>query len=211
MTNNKIVIIGGGGFLGNLINYINSQDLYEIYGYTDRTNNGTILGIKYLGNDEVLPKLYSEGIQIAVIGVGIKPSGSRLKKELALKTKKIGYKFPAIISKSAIVHKGVKIGSGCIVRDGSILQYGVELSQFAMIGDKVIISHHSLIGSYSHIVAGSTIGRDCIIGNSVFIGYDSTIMNEISITNNVTVGAKSLVNKNIESKGVYFGVPINLK
>ena len=82
MTNNKIVIIGGGGFLGNLINYINSQDLYEIYGYTDRTNNGTILGIKYLGNDEVLPKLYSEGIQIAVIGVGIKPSGSRLKKEL---------------------------------------------------------------------------------------------------------------------------------
>lgn len=207
----KIVIIGGGGLLGNLINYIESQGLYKIYGYIDRINNGSVLGIKYLGNDDVLPKIYQNGIQYAVIGVGIKLSDSKLKRTLVFKARKIGFKFPAIITGNAVVHRGVKIGDGCIIRDGSIIQYGVKLGQFAMIGDNVIISHDSIIGRYSHIVAGSTIGRNCIIGNSVFIGYGSTILNEVSITNNVTVGAKSLVNRNIKNKGTYFGVPVNLK
>ena len=53
----KILIIGGGSFICNLINYIESMNKYDIVGYTDRIDHGEFLGVPYLGTEDLLPEL----------------------------------------------------------------------------------------------------------------------------------------------------------
>ncbi len=51
----RIVIVGGGSFIGNLINYIEGMNEYDIVGYRDIHDNGSFFGYKYLGSDNILP------------------------------------------------------------------------------------------------------------------------------------------------------------
>ena len=67
----KIVVIGGEGHAKVIINTIKKLDSYEILGYTDIVNKGLLIGVKYLGNDEVLSDIIKEHKNCkAVIGIG---------------------------------------------------------------------------------------------------------------------------------------------
>ncbi|BDZ82316.1 hypothetical protein Lac2_04500 [Claveliimonas bilis] len=46
------------------------------------------------------------------------------------------------------------------------------------------------------------------IMNNVYIGYNATIMPNVRISENVIVGAGTLISKDLESNGVYVGVPV---
>ena len=46
-----------------------------------------------------------------------------------------------------------------------------------------------------------------VVGNNVYIGARCTILRGVTIGDNVIIGACSLVNKDLESGGVYAGVP----
>lgn len=45
------------------------------------------------------------------------------------------------------------------------------------------------------------------IGNNVFIGVDCVVLPNVTIGDNVVIGAKSLVNSDISSNSVAFGIP----
>jgi acetyltransferase-like isoleucine patch superfamily enzyme len=45
------------------------------------------------------------------------------------------------------------------------------------------------------------------IADNVFIGSDTTILPNVRIGSNVVIGACSLINKDLESNGVYAGIP----
>ena len=64
----KIVIVGFGGHARSVADSIIRQGKYEIVGYTDTDDKNN--EYKYLGNDIVLDKLLSSGIQNIVIGIG---------------------------------------------------------------------------------------------------------------------------------------------
>lgn len=211
MDKKNIVIVGGGGFMKCIINYIENDPLYNIVGYTDVTNNGEVLGVKYLGTDDVLPALYCSGVSYAAVGVGLRLNDSSLKRKITNKVIEIGYKIPTLLGKNVVIHRGVIIEDGAIIRDGAIIQSGVHLKSYCMIGDNVVVGHDSIVNSFAHVVMGSTVGRDCVIGEGTFIGYGSTILNGIIINSDILVGAKSLVNKDCQIKGTYFGIPAKRK
>ena len=78
----NIVIVGGGSFIGNIINYIENMDKYEIVGYTDLQDHGSFWGYNYLGTDDILTKLYSTGVHNAAIGVGNKLNNTVIKQKI---------------------------------------------------------------------------------------------------------------------------------
>jgi acetyltransferase-like isoleucine patch superfamily enzyme len=55
-----------------------------------------------------------------------------------------------------------------------------------------------------------TLWSKTTIGNNVSIGSNSTIL-PVNITDNVVIGAGSVVTKDINVQGVYFGNPAKLK
>jgi len=206
----KIVIVGGGSFIGNLINYIEGMNQYEIVGYTDIKDNGSFFGYNYLGNDDILPQLFANGVECAALGVGNRLSDTALKQKIFNELIEIGFTLPVIKGAGVIVHKGVKLGQGVILRDGCIVQSNATLGNCVMIGDRAVISHDTSIGDFSQVVSGCTLGRGIRIGRSVFFGYNCVVTNDLTIVDGCTVGACSLVNKNCEVAGLYFGTPAKL-
>ena len=206
----KIVIVGGGSFIGNLINYIEDMNQFEIVGYTDIHDNGSFFGYEYLGTDEVLPDLYKQGITCAAIGVGNRLSDTTLKQKIFHRLLDIGFTLPVVKGAGVIVHKGVKLGRGVVLRDGAIVQSNASLGDCVMIGDRAIISHDTIIGDFSQVVSGCTLGRGINIGKSVFFGFNCVVTNDLTIVDGCTIGACSLVNKNCETAGLYFGIPAKL-
>ena len=207
----KIVIIGGGSFIGNLINYIDSMNRFEIVGYTDVQDHGTFFNVNYIGDDSILETLFKQGVKNAAIGIGNRLSDTSLKQQVIANAKSIGFQFPVIKGTNVIIHKGVEIGEGTILRDACILQSNCKIGDFAMIGDGAVISHDTKVGNFSQVVTGCVLGRGITIGNSVFFGYNTVVTNDLTIVDGCTIGAMSLVNKNCLTKGLYFGQPAVLK
>lgn len=205
-----IVIIGGGSFIGNLINYIESMDKYNIVGYTDCVDNGEFFGVPYLGTDDVLPELFAKGVQCAALAIGNRLNNTQLKQKVYANLKKIGFELPVIKGQYVVVHKGVEIGEGSILRDGAIVQSNCHIGKCVMIGDKAIVAHDTTIGDFSQVVSGCNLGRGIKIGNSVFMGFSAIITNDLTIVNDCIIGANSLVNKDCLIAGKYIGTPAKL-
>jgi serine O-acetyltransferase len=80
----------------------------------------------------------------------------------------------------------------------------------------IIIAPHVRIGSNCAILNGVSIGnlhsrRRGIptIGDNVFIGTGAKILGPVTVGDNVTIGALSLVNRDIPSNSVAYGIPPN--
>lgn len=207
----KIVIIGGGSFIGNLINYIEVMNRFEIVGYTDIIDHGNFWNVPYLGNDSILSDLYVRGVTKAALAIGNRLSDTVIKQKVVNYAKTIGFEFPVIKGTNVIVHKGVEVGEGTILRDSCIIQANCKIGSFAMIGDRAVITHDTSIGNYSQVVSGCVLGRNITVGNSVFFGYSAVVTNNLTIVDGCTIGALSMVNKDCLTKGLYFGQPATLK
>ncbi|MBR1785727.1 MAG: hypothetical protein IJ756_00980 [Paludibacteraceae bacterium] len=207
----KIVIVGGGSFVCNLINYIESMNEFDIVGYTDLHDNGIFYDVPYLGTDDILLELFSKGVHFAAIGIGNHLNDTRLKQKVFAHLKVIGYELPVIKGQYVVVHKGVEIGEGTILRDGAIVQSNCKLGKCVMIGDRAVIAHDTSIGDFSQVVTGGNIGRGIKIGKSVFMGFNTIVTNDLTIVDNCIIGANSLVNKDCLIEGKYIGTPAKLR
>ena len=56
----KIVLVGAGGHAKSLIDVIELENKFEIFGLVDNAKNGEVLGYKVLGTDEILKEIKSE-------------------------------------------------------------------------------------------------------------------------------------------------------
>ena len=115
------------------------------------------------------------------------------------------------------------------------LQDNVFIGPFVEIQSEVFIGARTKVQSHSFVCSKVSIGQDCFvghgvmfindlfleggpargnqdlwsstrIGNSVSIGSNSTIL-PVNICDNVIIGAGSVVTRDIEEPGVYFGNP----
>lgn len=203
----KIVVVGGGGHAKVIINVLKKLDNYKILGYTDLKDKGLVLGIKYLGTDEVLKNVIkTEKICNAVIAIGnIKISEVRQK--IYEKINKLHFIFPVIISPNAIVNENVEIGKGSVVLDGAIINTSAQIGKFAIVNTNAIIEHDSRSSDFVHFAAGSILGGGATIGDNSLLGVGAKIIQYKNVGKNCLIGAGSVVIEDIKLEGTYFGVP----
>jgi sugar O-acyltransferase (sialic acid O-acetyltransferase NeuD family) len=203
----RIVVIGGGGHAKVIISILKKLDNFEIFGYVDKIDKGKILGVKYLGTDEILEDLYkNQSINNAAIGIGQLKDVS-LRREIVKRVVNIGYSFPEIISPNAILNEDVEISNGSVVMDGVVITTGTKVGSFSIINTNSSIDHDCNIGNFTHIAPGVTLSGGVKIGNNVLIGTGTNIIQYKEITNDTIVGAGSMVSTNILKPGLYTGVP----
>lgn len=205
----KIIVVGGGGHAKVIISILKKLEIYNVVGFTDKEEKGEILGIPFLGSDEILKDYFAKGIKKIAIGLGqIKTSLYRRKVVNYLK--EIGFEFPAIISNQCIINENVKVGYGSVIMDGVVINSGSKIGDFSIINTNSSIDHDCKIGNYVHIAPGVTLSGNVKIDDNVLIGTGANVIQGISISSNSLISAGSSVQKSISIAGIYRGVPANI-
>ena len=203
----KIILVGGGGHCKSIIDSINGLKKFEIVGIVDKKYKKNIgLGIDIIGSDEDLNSLYKSGIKNAFIGVGsIGNPNIRIKLYNLLKN--LGYTFPVIIDKTAIVSSSAIIEDGVFVGKGAIINTNAVIKKQCIINSGAIVEHDCKINEFVHLAPGATLSGGVSIGERTHIGTNSTIIQNINVGNDVIVGAGSVIVKNIKDGIMVYGNP----
>lgn len=202
----KIVVIGGGGHAKVLISIL-KKCRYEVVGYTDHYDLGSILGIPYWGKDSVLKEIREEsGVSHAVLGIGkVDCSDSRLR--IQEDVKRWGLRFPIITSPRASVNEDVVLGEGTVVFDGAVINSGARIGRNCIINSNSTVEHDCRLGDNVHLAPGATVSGGVAIGDNCMIGVGTCILHSVSISSGALIGAGATVVKNIEFPGTYVGTP----
>ncbi len=205
----KLILIGGGTHAQSIIDTINSMGYYKIVGIIDTKEKQNILvsGVKIIGEEKDLAYYFNKGIRSAVIAIG---SIGKVERRIHAYEicKKIGYQFPNIIDKSAVISHDITIGEGNFIGKGAIVNAKVHLGNGCIINTGSIIEHGSSIENFVHIAPGSVLCGNVWVGRNTHIGAQSTIIQNVTIGENTMIGAGSLVLTDIASNRVAFGRPV---
>lgn len=205
---NKMVLVGGGGHCKVVISILKNLNEFEMVGISDIPEKigNDILGVPIRFTDDEMEKLFNNGVRYAFITIG-SVGDPKKRVELFYKMKKIGFKFPVIVSKYALVSEDVKIDEGTIIMPGAIINPGVKIGRNSIINTGTIIEHDVSIGDHVHVAPGAVLSGGVKVGCCSHIGTGASVIQEIEIGENVIVGAGAVVVKNIPNSVIAKGVP----
>jgi sugar O-acyltransferase (sialic acid O-acetyltransferase NeuD family) len=206
----KVVLIGGGGHASSVLDALLSSKEYDVVGITDPSVRAgeKLLGIPFLGNDEILSELFNSGVKAAFIAVG-SIGNTSLRVKLYESVKKIGFTLPVVKDPSAIIGRGCHISEGTFIGKGVIINALSEIGKMAIINSKALIEHECKIGAYCHIAPGSILGGNVLIGEHTHVGIGSIVLQGINVGHHSLIGAGSVVVKNIGEHKKAYGNPCN--
>lgn len=208
MSKQQLILIGGGGHCKACIDVIECEDRYDIIGILDRPEllGQTVLDYKIIGSDNNIADYVKSGYHFLITVGQIKSAAVR--KKIFDVLDHYGATFATIVSPAAYVSKHALIGKGTIIMHGVIVNAAAKIGSNCILNTNCGIEHDTTIGNCTHVSTSAVINGDCIVGDEVFIGSNATLSNQITIVNNVVVGSGAVVNKNIETAGIYAGNPI---
>lgn len=182
------VIVGAGAHSGAVVDALAGSG-WEIVGATDESMvPGTEItpGIKVLGNDSLLPKLFADGVRVAFIGVGGATS-NRLRRKIFEHLRGSGFFLPPIVHRGAIISQGSTLGEAACVMPGAVVGPRTRVGANALINAGSVIAHDAVIGDHAHLAPGTVLGGNVVIGAETTIGMGACVLLGIRIGRNVLV------------------------
>lgn len=209
MNSKKLILVGGGGHCKSVIDVAESAG-YQILGILDVPSElgNKVLDYNVIGVDEDTHKYVNDAEFVVTVG-HIKDATLRIK--LHQMICKAGGKLATIIASTAYVSKYAKIGEGTLVMHHAFVNADAEIGKGCIINSYANIEHDAVIGDYCHISTGAMVNGNCKVGNETFLGSQSVMINGVEITDGCVIAAGSLVRKNLNVKGIYYGNPAILK
>ena len=210
MAKNKLILVGGGGHCKSCIDVIEAEGRFKISGIVDIQERlqQRVLDYKVIASDPDLPKLVSRDNDFLITIGSIKDPGIRIEKFEYLK--RLGARFPVVISPLARVSNSTGIGEGTIVMHQAIVNSDAGIGRNCIINTLALIEHDVQIGDHCHVSTGSILNGRCGLGNRVFLGSNSVVVNDVNIADDVVIGAGSVVTRSIGKAGTYVGNPARI-
>ena len=196
---NNILIIGSGGHAVSCIDVIEQNNKFTILGYVDNNKSNSKLSkkYKYIGNDNDLKKI-NEKCKNAVIGIG-QIKDYKIRSNLYLELKNIGYNLPVIISPLSYVSKNCTLGESTIVMHHALINNQSSILENCIINSKVLVEHNCYIGPNTHLAPGVIICGDVNIEGNTFIGSGTIVKQGIKIGKNCIISAGKYISNDIPS------------
>ncbi len=206
MKEKKILLIGGGGHCGSVIDCILSSNEYSKVGIIDNKTPTHKLYAPIVGKDDDLARLKADGWTDAFVTVGSIGS-TMLRRKLYRVLKDIGFSIPVIIDSSAVIAENVMLGEGSFIGKKAIINTGSRIGICSIINTGSIVEHDCAIGDFSHISPGVVLCGNVIIGDDTHVGAGSVIRQGIIVGERTLIGVGSVVVKNIPKDSKAYGNP----
>lgn len=204
----KIIIIGASGHAKVIIDIIELEGKYEIFGLVDsfKEIDSKIFNYSVIGTEKDIPKLINEhNVYGGIIAIG--DNFTRMSMFQEISSYNINFKFIKAIHPSAIIGKDVKIGDGSCIMAGVVLNSDAKIGKQCIVNTKSSIGHEVKVKDFSSISPGVTIGGLTEISKCSAISIGATILEGIKIGKHTVVGASSMVNKDIGDNKLVYGIP----
>lgn len=194
----KIILLGAGGHCRVIIDAIKNSKEYEIYGILDPkfSEDVSVSGVKIVGKDELLFKLFKEGVKTAFICVG-STLNCEPRKRIYAQLKNIGFQLPVLVHPKAIVAYDVRIEEGTFVAPGAVIGPNVKIGKNAIINTSSSVNHDCIIGDFVHIAPGATLCGGVKVGDETFIGAGANIIQFLNIGKKCVIGAGATVRRDV--------------
>lgn len=197
----EIILLGIGGHAHSVVDSIESNKNYSIYGFLDIESRigEQFRGYKVVGTDNLLESCFHKGIKNAFVTVGYLGKGD-IRKKLYKKLKGIGFTLPNIVDRTAILANDVILGEGIFVGKRAVINSAAEIGNMCIINTGAIVEHDCKVGDFSHIAVGSALCGSVQVGKEAFIGANATVIQGKRIGNKCIIGAGTTVRKDVEDK-----------
>lgn len=197
----KVVIIGAGGH-GKVIAEAIMANGDQVVGFLDDNITGTVFNLPVLGDIKKSMELKQECS--FVIGIG----DNDTRRTVAEK-----YPLPwyTVIHPSASIASDVCIGEGTVIMRGVNINVSTSIGKHCIINTGAVVEHDNQIADYVHISPNATLCGTVNVTEGTHIGAGAVIKNNIIISEKCIVGAGAVVVNDINSPGIYIGIPARRK
>lgn len=208
----KIIIMGCGGHAKSVCDTVMALHEYDVAGFIDAGAKETYEvyhGIRCIGTDDDLEKLYQSGIHFAAIGIGFMGQ-SKVRDKIYCRLKQIGFKLPAVVDPSANVADTVRLGDAVFVGKNAVVNADAVIGAAVILNTASLVEHDCAVGDFSHIAVGGCLCGGVKVGEHCLVGANTTIIQEVSVADHTIIGAGSVVTENVPAFCTAAGVPARI-
>lgn len=132
-----------------------------------------------------------------------------LRGQLTEKAKQLapGAELISLVSPHAMIGPGVNIGAGTCVMPRAVLNAYAEVGESCILNTGCIVEHDVWVGRLCNLGPGSVLGGQVELDDHVSLGIQVSVQQGVRISRGIVVGFYSLVTKNLEKSGMYWGSP----
>lgn len=200
----RLVVIGAGGHAKVVLEAIRAAGIGDVVGLIDPAPPApALLGVKVLGDDDMLPMLRRDGIDAAVVALG----GNVLRQRLGQRLRELGFTLPVIVHPSALLSPSATLGEGVVVMARAVVGTETIIDSLAIINTAAVVDHDNRIGSAAHVAPGCALAGDVHVGNRTLIGVGSAVRPGIRIGADAVIGAGAAVVTDVADGTVVGGTP----
>ncbi len=200
-----ILVYGGGGHGKSLIDLLRALRIYRIVGIIDDgiapEHQSEIMGVPVLGNAQVLPALYVQGVRLAVNavgGIGIISVRIKVFERLA----QAGFTCPAVVHPSTVVEPSAVLSAGVQVFPLAYVGSEARIGYGAIINTGAIVSHDCQIGDYANLSPGAILAGEVQVGSAALVGMSATVNLRTQIGKNARIGNGATIKSDVPDGGV---------
>ena len=204
----SVIVIGAGGHARVVIDILEAADQYRIIGVVDKQLAEGQLFCNYpvLGSDDILPKLYQDGVCNVAIGIGGYTDNSA-RKNIFEKVKALRFCIVNAIHPSALIMNNVTIDEGVVVFPGAIINSYTQIGSNVIVATGSTVDHETVVENHVLISAGVNIGANVRIQSESLIAIGATVISGMLVGKSALVCAGAVVVSNVPAGAKVMGVP----
>jgi sugar O-acyltransferase (sialic acid O-acetyltransferase NeuD family) len=205
----QVIGVGAGGHARMIIEILQLAKGYEVVGLLDPRPDlarKEVLGVPVLGNDELLPQLYAQGVCHAFIGLG-GTGDNRPRQRLYEIVRAHSFEAVRAIHPRAIIAQSAEIGPGATIMAGAIINASARLGQNVIVNTGAVVEHDCILEDHVHVATAASLASTVHVMEGAHIGLGARIRQCVRIGRNAVVGAGAVVVNDIPDEVVVVGVP----
>ncbi|WP_158976800.1 acetyltransferase [Cellulophaga sp. L1A9] len=207
----KVIVFGASGHAKVIIDILEKQNQYDIFGLIDsyKPKDALLFDYKILGSEDDLLALVKEH---TIYGIIVAIGDNCTRKIITHKIQEVcpDLHFINAIHPNAILGKNVVLGAGTVVMPGAIINSDSKIGNSCIVNTNASVGHDSILNDFSSISPGVKMGGNLRLGFCSAISIGATVIENITIGDNTIIGAGAVVTKNFPNCIVAYGSPAKI-
>lgn len=203
----KIIIFGTKDTAELANYYIQQQGIHEVACFTVNSNyieKDTFCNKPVISFEEIQDKFSPKEFKFFAPMTGVKMNNVRTK--IYNEGKNKGYEFISYISPKC-TNFSSNIGENCFILEDNTIQPFVKIGNNVVLWSGNHIGHHSTIRDNVFFTSHVVLSGHCDVGENSWLGVNATVRDQTKIGKYSLIAMGSLITKNTEENGFYFGSP----